>query len=289
MDIKALFGFEGKKVVITGAASGMARAATELLIALGAEVHAIDLNPIDLPVAKAYQANLAEKEEIERIVTELPDHIEAFFSCHGVSHVLGREILLSKINFLGQKYMTELLVPKMNEWGSVTYISSIGAFGWEQDFKNCRELIEQPTWEDSIKWYESHMELLRDPINDEGSLDYGFSKKCVSAYVVMKAYDPMFISKKIRLNAICPGMTLTGLSEGFNLAAGHGDAEAGNQALKQMMIAAWGGREAQAYEMGYPLVCLGSKICSYVSAQNLYIDFGCSASWLHGGLMAQLG
>ena len=41
MDLKKLFGFEGKNVVITGAASGMSKSATELLIELGANVYAI--------------------------------------------------------------------------------------------------------------------------------------------------------------------------------------------------------------------------------------------------------
>lgn len=63
MEIKELFGFEGKNVVITGAASGMGKAACELLIELGANVYAADLNPIDLPVKKAFQANLGEKKK----------------------------------------------------------------------------------------------------------------------------------------------------------------------------------------------------------------------------------
>ena len=37
MDLKKLFGYEGKTVVITGSASGMSKAATELLLELGAE------------------------------------------------------------------------------------------------------------------------------------------------------------------------------------------------------------------------------------------------------------
>ena len=55
MEIKELFGFEGKNVVITGAASGMGKAACELLIELGAIVYAVDLNPIDLPVKKRFK------------------------------------------------------------------------------------------------------------------------------------------------------------------------------------------------------------------------------------------
>ena len=59
MDLKKLFGYEGKNVVITGAASGMARSATELLISLGANVYAIDINPVDLNVTQSYQIGRA--------------------------------------------------------------------------------------------------------------------------------------------------------------------------------------------------------------------------------------
>ena len=38
-----VLGYEGRKVVITGAASGMGEAAARLLVELGAEVHALDI------------------------------------------------------------------------------------------------------------------------------------------------------------------------------------------------------------------------------------------------------
>ena len=46
-----LLGYEGKVVAVTGAASGMGRESAALLIELGADVHALDISPIDLPVA----------------------------------------------------------------------------------------------------------------------------------------------------------------------------------------------------------------------------------------------
>ena len=62
MDLKKLFGYEGKTVVITGSASGMSKSATELLLKLGAKVYAIDIKSIDLPVEKAFKADLSKKE-----------------------------------------------------------------------------------------------------------------------------------------------------------------------------------------------------------------------------------
>ena len=105
MDLKKLFGYEGKNVVITGSASGMSKAATELLIELGANVYAIDINPVCLPVTKSWQADLSKKEEIDRVINELPDKIDALFLCHGIAFFPGKELLVQKVNFYGQKYI----------------------------------------------------------------------------------------------------------------------------------------------------------------------------------------
>ena len=47
-----VLGYSGKKVVITGAASGMGAAATQLLISLGAEVHALDIGSVSARSSK---------------------------------------------------------------------------------------------------------------------------------------------------------------------------------------------------------------------------------------------
>lgn len=285
MDIKSVFGYEGKTVVITGAASGMGRAATELLIELGAKVHAVDINPVNLPVEKEYIANLGEKEDIEKLVEELPDDIFAFFSCQGISHFPGIELKVSKVNFLGHKYMTELLLPKIADRGSVNYISSFGGFGWEQDYARCLDLISTKGWDEGIEWYENNKDAYI--ANEQNAAcDYTFSKKCLNSYVSCKAHSPEFIGRKIRINAICPGYTITGLSDDFNRSTGNGDAEAGQKVIEGMFLGSWNGHSASAAEMGYPLVTLGSNICSYVSGQIIYIDYGLSTQFKHMGLTA---
>ena len=287
MDIKSVFGYEGKNVVVTGAASGMGKAATEFLISLGAKVHAVDINPVDLPVEKAYIANLGEKESIEKLVSELPDSIFAFFSCQGISHFPGIELKVSKVNFLGHKYMTELLLPKIEDNGSVNFISSFGGFGWEQDYARCLDLIKTKTWDEGIEWYENNKDAYISA-DDNSACDYTFSKKCLNSYVSCKAHAPEFIGRRIRINAICPGYTITGLSDDFNRSTGNGDAEAGQKVIENMFLGSWNGRPASAQEMGYPLAVLGSKICSYISGQIIYIDYGLSTQFKHMALSANL-
>ena len=91
--LEELVGYKDKNVVITGSASGMAKAATELLIAFGAKVYAIDRNDIDLPVYKSIKGDLSTREGIDSVVSELPEKIDALFMCHGVALIKKKEKL----------------------------------------------------------------------------------------------------------------------------------------------------------------------------------------------------
>lgn len=278
MDIKKLFGYEGKTVVITGSASGMSRSATKLLLELGAKVYAIDINPIDLPVTKSYQVDLSKKEEIDKLCDELPDKIDALFLCHGIAFFKGKELLVQKVNFYGQKYMTEVLLDRISDHGSITYISSVGGFGWQQVYDKCVELINLPTWEDAIKWYEKHPELIESA--------YVFAKQSLLSYVTYKCMDPKFINRKIRINAINPGDTITGLTDDFNKSTSPtNDAKEGEKMIENIFLKSWNGYPAKPEDMGYPMVVIGSDICSYMSGQLIYIDYGLTSSWTSAALL----
>ena len=48
-----VLGYQDRNVVITGAASGMGQAAAQLLVDLGANVYALDIAEVSVPVAKS--------------------------------------------------------------------------------------------------------------------------------------------------------------------------------------------------------------------------------------------
>lgn len=280
MDLKKLFGYEGKNVVITGSASGMSKSATELLLELGANVYAIDINPIDLPVTKKYQADLSNKEEIDKVLEELPDKIDALFLCHGIAYFKGKELLVQKVNFYSQKYMTEKLLDRITDHGSVTFISSVGGFGWQQVYSKAVELINLPTWEEAMDWYNNHEELIQSA--------YVFAKQCLESYVTYKCMSPEFIDRRIRINAINPGDTTTGLTEDFNKSTSpNGDIKEGEEMISNIFLKSWNGYAAEPKEMGYPMVVVGSDICSYMSGQLIYIDFGLTSTWTSGALLQE--
>ena len=153
MDLKELFGYEGKNVVITGAGSGMGYAASRLLKELGANVYAtVRRKPLDFPVAKEIKADLNSQSGVDAVIAELPESVDALFICHGISNNLGKtnamEVQLT--NFYSFKYLTEKLLQRITDNGSVTFISSDGGKDWRSSLKDCLEIIHTSSWKEAI-------------------------------------------------------------------------------------------------------------------------------------------
>jgi len=269
MDLRGIFGFEGKNVFITGAGSGMGKAAGRLLAELGANVYAtVRNNPLDFP-ANEIKADLTDRAQIDAAIKQLPNEIEAIFLCHAIAPYNHIDLEVNIADFLSHKYLIEKLLSRIADNGSVTMISSMAARKWRDVIPQCEEVIACNTWDDTVEWYKEHPEEIKS--------SYVFSKQCMHVYVMSKVHAPEFISRKIRLNALAPGNTATGLSDDFHRGFNPDDPVKGREAAYKICLAPWNGRVAEIEEMGYPLVVVGSKICSYMSGQIIYIDYGVSS------------
>ena len=63
--MKDALGYEGKTVVITGAASGMGAAAAHLLVDVGAEVHALDISDVTAPVHRSMRTDMKSRASVD--------------------------------------------------------------------------------------------------------------------------------------------------------------------------------------------------------------------------------
>src|SRR5262249_3127062 len=98
------FDYRGKRALVVGGATGMGAAVAEMVLELGAEVVVMDRAKITLAGARALSLDLAEKESIDRALTECGGRVDALFSCAGVADGTPG---IERINFIGHRYMID--------------------------------------------------------------------------------------------------------------------------------------------------------------------------------------
>ncbi len=256
------FRYDGQTVVITGAATGMGHETVQLLLAAGAEVHALDIAPVDTAVAAAHRVDLGDPDSVASVIGALPDRIDALFNCAGIpggTRWSAAEVM--KVNFVGLRQLTEGLLPRISANGSVTHIASIAGGGWPAHLAELLELVATTDPARATAWIDAHAELIGD--------GYMFSKEAVQVYTMSRSVTT--VKQGVRMNSICPGVTDTKIMPDFRQAMG--------DAAINMTADVGIGRLAEAAEMAPALVFLGSHAAaSYVNGVNLVIDGGFSAA-----------
>ncbi|MDT5224392.1 MAG: hypothetical protein QOG19_1799, partial [Mycobacterium sp.] len=66
-----LLGYEGKRVLVVGGATGMGAAAAQIAKSLGAHVTVMDFAAVDYDADKVISLDLSDQDSIDRAVDEL--------------------------------------------------------------------------------------------------------------------------------------------------------------------------------------------------------------------------
>src|SRR3954464_2233370 len=110
-----VLGYAGKPVIVTGAASGMGAATTQILVELGAEVHAIDIKKPELAgLASFSECDLSQPAQIDETVAKIGSVVNGLFNCAGLPNTFP-ELDVMLVNFCGLRHITEAVVPHMIE------------------------------------------------------------------------------------------------------------------------------------------------------------------------------
>lgn len=261
--MKDYFGYAGKTVVVTGASSGMGKASAEMLVDLGANVYALDWNECPVNgIAKYVHVDLSKKESIDEAMKIVPEKIDSFFGIAGVSGSRNDFLTTVSIDFAANKYICEeYLSRRMSAGGSIAFMTSTGGNGWEKDENRNVYLpvVEAKGWEGTISALKQTGFQ-----NLPGTLGYPFSKLAMDYYT--EYLQRTFAAKGIRVNAVLPGSTSTGLTNEFEAMAG------GESNL--LSHCGYAGRLAEPAEMAGPIVFLNSKLASYASGVLMEVDYG---------------
>src|ERR1700712_779308 len=137
--------YDGKRVVVTGCASGIGAHVARQLAELGARVTGLDVRPPAVPINEFISVDLADAESIDHAVASIGGPVDALFNVAGVSSGIGKPLLVVIINFLGMRYFTESLIPNMAPGSSVSCVSSLAASGYRENAAATAGLLQTST------------------------------------------------------------------------------------------------------------------------------------------------
>jgi NAD(P)-dependent dehydrogenase (short-subunit alcohol dehydrogenase family) len=251
-----VLGYEGKRVIVTGAASGMGAATAQILVDLGAEVHAIDIKKPEVTgLASFSQTDLREPEQIDDTVAKIGKVVNGLFNCAGLPNTFAPlDVML--VNFCGLREVTERVIPLMTEGAAIASIASTAGIGWMQNMELLFGLLGTPDFAGARAWCEDH------PTEVEAN-SYGLSKEAINAYTAFRSFN--LAKDGIRINCVNPGPTDTPMMPEFEKAVG-------KQYMDNFPVPL--GRHAVAEEQAWPLVFLNSPRASFVTGEQVECDGG---------------
>lgn len=147
----------------------------------------------------------------------------------------------------------------MDKGGAILYVTSCGGLMWEKWQKEYKKIMKCRTWEEMIRFMKKVS-----PKDGVGIMAYTLSKRAMNYYASLKAVE--YGKRGIRVNALLPGSTDTGMKAEFEKMAG------GKEKLLKENGAI--GRLATSEEMAQPIVYLNSDMAGFVSGLMFIADMG---------------
>ncbi|WP_179473267.1 coniferyl-alcohol dehydrogenase [Mycolicibacterium vinylchloridicum] len=254
--IDDLLRYDGRRVVVTGCASGIGAQLCEQLADLGAQVIGLDLREPVAGPSEFVEIDLADPGSIDRAAAAVSGPVDALFSVAGVSSGIGNPLLVVTINFLGTRQLTEALLPKLGPGSSVNLVSSLAAQHYRENLPQAAGLLATGSMAEGIAWCHDNPGALANG-------GYRLSKEAIIGYTVTSAVP--LGAKGIRINCTGPGVTETPILDQLRSAYGNDFLDDIPKPL---------GRVSNSAEQAAVLVFLGSGAAGYITGQVIWADGG---------------
>jgi NAD(P)-dependent dehydrogenase (short-subunit alcohol dehydrogenase family) len=263
--IDGLWRYDGKRVVVTGCASGIGEHVARQLTELGAEVVGLDVRRSALQLKEFHELDLSDPASIDQAAATVGGQVDALFNIAGVSSGIGDPLRVVTINFLGTRQFTEALVPTMPPGSAIANVSSLAASAYRENAGVTAGLLDTMTMAEGIEWCERNPE----EVADGGG--YRLSKEAIILYGM--ANVGVLGAKGIRINCTAPGVTDTPILDQLRTAYGQEFLDSFQTPL---------GRVAGPDEQATVLVFLNSEAARYITGQVIWVDGGSVAERVFG-------
>jgi NAD(P)-dependent dehydrogenase (short-subunit alcohol dehydrogenase family) len=254
---------DGKKIIITGAASGIGRASCLLAASRGAAIVAVDnANTVEATAAEivanggaaiAIRADISVESEVGAFVAKGIQHFDGIDGFYANAGILGTSKPFSELS--------------AEDWKQTLGINTVGTFLCVKHA--AKHFVQQG--HGSIVCTASVAGLRA----NAGGADYSASKAAVISMIQTIAYE--LYGTGVRINGICPGLVETGMTASIFKRV----RELGKESrIGQVNPTARAGTVEEIAEMACFLL---SDAASYVNGQAIPVDGGLSAShpWVY--------
>ena len=240
------FSLEGKTILVTGASSGIGKAAAIECSKMGAKVIVTARNEARLSQTfselegdghQMFLCDLASEADIDKMVAELPE-IQGLINNAGYTKILPVQFLnledikgILNVNTIAPMLLLQKLLKKkkLKKGASVVFTSSMAGLG----------------------------------SSSVGNSMYTASKGAISAFIRCVALE--LAPKNIRVNAVCPAMVDTGILDPGTVSKEQLDEDIKNYPL---------GRYGKPNDIAWAMIYLLSDASGWITGDNLVIDGG---------------
>jgi NAD(P)-dependent dehydrogenase (short-subunit alcohol dehydrogenase family) len=195
-----------KKIMVTGAASGIGAETAKTLKAQGATIIGVDLNEPKVDVDQYIKADLAEPESIAAVVETVSTGIDALCNIAGLPPTKDRVDVL-KVNFLGLRHLTELMIGKLNDNASIVNVASLAGLGWPEAGEQIKAFLALRDFSAVDRFCDEY------GVGNEGGRSYFFSKEALIVWTMMNRWT--WRDRSIRMNCVSPGPVETPILPDF--------------------------------------------------------------------------
>jgi NAD(P)-dependent dehydrogenase (short-subunit alcohol dehydrogenase family) len=200
-----------KRILLTGASTGIGNATLRKLVAAGHEVTSLDVKDAPEGAARHLRCDLSDPASIDAVVAQLDGPYDGLGNIAGVAGSMGAELVL-RVNVYGLRHITEALLAGglIGEGGSIVNIASLAGMAWDRHKDRIAALDEAADFTAGIDVARAY---------DRGGPNaYVLSKEWVVSYT--KHLAGRLLRQHIRVNSVSPGPVITPLFPYFEQDAG---------------------------------------------------------------------
>lgn len=253
--------FQGKRFVVTGAASGIGDAVANRLLAAGAEVVSLDRNTPTAAITNHVEVDLANPRSIDAALEQLDGTFDGLLNVAGIPGTAPADLVLA-VNTLAVRHLAEAFFERLNPGGSIVIVSSTAGFGWPARLETIRDLLATDTFEEGAAWFKA---------NPQQGNAYNFSKEVTTVYTMTMGLA--VVEMGLRVNAVLPGPVETPILVDFEESMGKDNLDG----VKELL-----GRHASPDDIASAVLFLASDEARWINGHALIVDGGISGAVLSG-------